>query len=133
MEACRSFRVARGCSSIDSILKFYRDGLGMNILGSFKGHAGYDGVMLGHSSLSYHLEFTVDHNHPNESVRAPNRESILVFYFHTEEQCIAIVDRMTSHGFNAVKPANPFWEGKSTCYEDCDGYHVIITSFSWED
>ena len=127
-----SLRVARACSSLDSHLAFYRDGLGMNVLGSFEGHAGYDGVMLGHDKLGFHLEFTVNRNNPNEQVRAPSSESLLVFYFPTKEQYETVVERMKSHGYQPVSPENPFWLNISTLFEDPDGYHVVLTDIQWK-
>jgi hypothetical protein len=40
-------RVARPTDRLDDVVRFYRDGLGLRIIGSFEGHAGYSGVMLG--------------------------------------------------------------------------------------
>jgi len=46
MEAVQ-FRIARPTNRLSEIVEFYTKGLGMEIIGSFSGHAGYDGVMLG--------------------------------------------------------------------------------------
>ncbi len=40
-------RVARPTDQMTEIIRFYRDGLGLEVLGSFEGHDGFDGVMLG--------------------------------------------------------------------------------------
>lgn len=40
-------RVARATDDLEALLRFYRDGLGLTVLGSFADHAGFDGVMLG--------------------------------------------------------------------------------------
>ena len=57
MEAVQ-FRIARPTNRLSEIVEFYTKGLGMEIIGSFYGHAGYDGVMLGMTDSKYHVEFT---------------------------------------------------------------------------
>ena len=39
-------RFARATDHLDDALRFYRDGLGLDVLGSFVDHEGFDGVML---------------------------------------------------------------------------------------
>ena len=51
-------RVARPTDHLEKVVRFYRDGLGLTVLSSFEGHAGYSGVMLGLPDEGYHLEFT---------------------------------------------------------------------------
>jgi hypothetical protein len=40
-------RIARPTARMEAVVRFYRDGLGLPILTTFSGHAGYSGVMLG--------------------------------------------------------------------------------------
>jgi len=51
-------RVARPTDNLVAVVKFYRDGLGFEVLYEFKDHDGFDGVMLGGKGAAYHLEFT---------------------------------------------------------------------------
>ena len=51
-------RIARPTDRLAEVVRFYRDALGLPQVGSFEGHAGYDGVMLGLPGRDYHLEFT---------------------------------------------------------------------------
>jgi hypothetical protein len=44
-------RVARPTDRLETIVKMYQDGLGLEILGSFEGHSGFDGVMLGNAGM----------------------------------------------------------------------------------
>ncbi len=71
-------RVARATDQMSEVVRFYCDGLGFEILGSFEDHAGFDGVMLGHAGSGYHLEFT--HRRGERAGRAPTEENLLVFY-----------------------------------------------------
>ncbi|MGH7826579.1 MAG: hypothetical protein ACREQ7_15580 [Candidatus Binatia bacterium] len=48
-------RVARSTDNLTQVLKFYRDGLGFEVLYEFHDHDGFDGVMLGHNGAAYHL------------------------------------------------------------------------------
>jgi catechol 2,3-dioxygenase-like lactoylglutathione lyase family enzyme len=124
-------RIARATDHLTEILRFYRDGLGLEVIGSFENHDGFDGVMLGHPRLQYHLEFTSQRGHP--AGVAPNKESLLVFYLPVDEEWQAAVDRMISHGYEAVKSLNPYWNVKGRTFEDVDGYRVVLQNASWPD
>jgi hypothetical protein len=51
-------RVARPSDDLAAVLRFYRDGLGLDVLYEFQDHEGFDGVMLEQKGSGYHLEFT---------------------------------------------------------------------------
>ena len=51
-------RVARHTERLDEVVAFYRDGLGLEEIGGFRDHDGYDGVFLGLPGTCAHLEFT---------------------------------------------------------------------------
>lgn len=58
-------RIARPTDRLEEVVRFYHEGLGLPVIASFQGHAGYDGVMLGLPGTTYHLEFTRhDHGKP---------------------------------------------------------------------
>ena len=56
-------RVARATDNLDAIRDMYRAGLELQVLGEFKDHQGFDGVILGHTDWRYHLEFTSKPGH----------------------------------------------------------------------
>jgi hypothetical protein len=60
-------RVARPTDDLDAVVQFYRDGLGFAVLSEFRGHDGFDGVMLGHASAAYHLEFARKAGHSDSA------------------------------------------------------------------
>jgi hypothetical protein len=74
------------------VVKFYRDGLGFQVLGAFTDHHGFDGVMLGQHGTAYHLEFTRNAGHA--ASRAPATENLLVFYLPNEAEWQAAVSRL---------------------------------------
>lgn len=118
------FRVARPTNNLKAVVAFYKEALGLKELGSFTGHDGYDGVMLGLPEEQYHLEFT---QHSNATpLPEPTRENLLVFYFDTPEKYHKAIQRMTDSGIQSVAPENPYWIGKSETYEDPDKWRVIL-------
>jgi catechol 2,3-dioxygenase-like lactoylglutathione lyase family enzyme len=122
-------RVARPSDNLPEILKFYRDGLGFELIDSFEGHHGFDGVMLGHAHLSYHLEFTHHRGHPVGKVRT--QENLLVFYLPEEDEWQQAVDRMIRNGYEPVTPYNPYWDVQGKTFEDADGCRVVLQRAAW--
>ncbi len=122
-------RVARATDHMDEIVRFYSEGLGFEIIGSFRDHDGFDGVMLGHRDSGYHLEFTKRHGHA--AGRAPGPENLLVFYVSREDDWAASVARMRGCGYLPVQPLNPYWGLHGETFEDADGYRVVLHRGPW--
>jgi catechol 2,3-dioxygenase-like lactoylglutathione lyase family enzyme len=122
-------RVARPTDHLAEVIRFYRDGLGFDLLGSFEDHEGFDGAMLGQPDWAYHLEFTCKRGHI--AGRAPSSDNLLVFYFPEEEAWGRAVQRMQGHGFSPVPSFNPYWDISGKTYEDPDGYHVVLQRGAW--
>lgn len=117
-------RIARPTDDLRSVVAFYRDALGFEVLGSFEDHEGFDGVMLGHREAGYHLEFTHHPSHPAGS--APTEEHLLVFYLPDREEWQRAVDDLERSGNRSVKSLNPYWDRQGKTYEDPDGYRVVL-------
>jgi catechol 2,3-dioxygenase-like lactoylglutathione lyase family enzyme len=123
------FRVARPTDDLDAVLRFYRDGIGLEVIASFENHVGFDGVMLGLPGAGYHLEFT---HHRGQLVgRAPTRDNLLVFYIPDLAAWQAAVERMRSHGYLPVPSYNPYWDERGATFEDPDGYRVVFQNAAW--
>ena len=122
-------RVARPTDNLSAVVKFYRDGLGFEVLYQFHDHDGFDGVMLGRKEGVYHLEFT--HKRGHTSGRAPTEDHLLVFYIPDEEEWRRVVHRLESHGYKAVKAFNPYWDKQGKTFEDPDGYRVVLQNARW--
>jgi len=122
-------RVTRPSDHFDEVVRFYTEGLNLSVLGSFKDHEGFDGVMLGVPGTSYHLEFTRKHGH--RAGRAPTEDNLLVFYLPDKQAWQAAVDRMTASGYKAVTSYNPYWDQNGCTYEDPDGYRVVLQNSAW--
>ncbi|UPL49412.1 VOC family protein [Hymenobacter sublimis] len=122
-------RVARPTDQLAAVVRFYRDGLGLRELGSFAGHEGFDGVMLGHPQAPYHLEFT---SQPGHLIgRAPTADHLLVFYLPDRLEWQLAVDRLQAQGYSSVPAANPYWDKLGLTFEDPDGYRVVLQQAAW--
>jgi catechol 2,3-dioxygenase-like lactoylglutathione lyase family enzyme len=129
MSGAPSLRIARPCDDLEALVPFYRDGLGLVILGSFENHDGFDGMMFGRPDASYHFEFTHSHGHP--AGRAPTQDNLVVFYFPDQTAWSAAVTRMRTAGFEPVASFNPYWDRQGVTFEDPDGYRVVLQNDCW--
>lgn len=123
-------RVARPTDNLAAVVAFYRDGLGLAVLGAFEEHAGFDGVMLGQPGAPYHLEFT--HQRGHTVGRAPTPDNLLVFYLPDRAAWEAAVQRLRTQGHAPVPSFNPYWDLHGQTFEDPDGYRVVLTNRAWE-
>ena len=90
----------------------------------FRGHAGYDGVMLGLPGTAYHLEFThQEHGSPGTASSADN---LLVFSIPNAAAVAALADRLAALGYPAVLPENPYWREQGVTIENPDGWRVVL-------
>ncbi len=118
-------RVARPTDRLEAVVAFYRDGLGLPVIDSFEGHAGYSGVMLGLPGTSYHLEFT--HHEAGSDCPAPSKDNLLVLYLSERTAIERLVDRLRTRGYPGVPPENPYWSlERSVTIEDPDGWRVVL-------
>lgn len=130
MLASTKLRVARPTDDLDSVISFYRDGLGLQVLFRFENHQGFDGVMLGAPGAAYHLEFT--HAHGHAAGRAPTEDNLLVFYLPDRAEWQAAVDRMIRAGHAPVPAFNPYWDRDGATFEDPDGYRIVLQNAGWD-
>jgi hypothetical protein len=119
-------RIARPTDKLNEVVRFYSEGLGLEVLGSFHGHAGYSGVMLGLPGREYHLEFT--QHEKGSPCPAPTRDNLLVLYIPDMRAIEEIKVRLGSLGFHPVPPENPFWQEKSVTIADPDGWRVVLVN-----
>lgn len=122
-------RVARPTDQLEACVAFYKDALGLDELGAFADHDGFDGVMLGHPDQPWHLELTRKAGH--EAGRAPSPEHLLVLYIPDPNAFDAAVARVRSHGHEPVRAFNPYWDRAGVTFEDPDGYRVVLCNSDW--
>ena len=122
-------RVARPTDNLAAVLRFYRDGLGFELLAEFKDHDGFDGAMLGRRGAAFQLEFTRKAGH--KAGRAPTEDNLLVFYLPDAAAWKLAVSRLEGAGHRAVKAFNPYWDRRGRTFEDPDGYRVVLQNAAW--
>jgi hypothetical protein len=108
----------------------YCCGLGLQVLGSFEDHEGFDGVMLGTAGAGYHFEFTCAKGHAVQPTPTP--EDLIVLYMPSEREWTDACGRMAGAGFRRIASFNPYWEIRGRTYEDCDGYRIVLQHAAWE-
>lgn len=118
------FRIARPTKQLAAIKKFYTEGLGLPVIGEFKGHQGYDGVMIGLPDNRHHLEFT--QTVFDTEILTPAKDNLLVFYYDNTDEYEKANMRLQEMNCFPVKPENPYWEGKSETYEDPDKWRIVL-------
>jgi catechol 2,3-dioxygenase-like lactoylglutathione lyase family enzyme len=118
-------RFARPTDKLDEVVAFYRDGLGLPVLGGFEDHAGYDGVFVDLPGTGAHLEFTT---HTGGSpCPAPTLDNLLVIYTDDASGPVEYAERLREFGVEPVEPENPYWSGVGALtFEDPDGWRVVI-------
>lgn len=123
--AVHQVRVARPTDRLEAVTAFYVDGLGLERLGGFEGHAGYDGVFVGLPGAPYHLEFT--HHVDGSPGESPSAENLLVLYLGSADAVLATVRRLHAIGYEPVEAENPYWEGiGAVTIPDPDGWRVVL-------
>jgi len=60
-------RIARHTDRLDDAVAFYRDGIGLPVVGGFRDHDGYDGAFLTIPGTGAHLELTAGGSGPPNS------------------------------------------------------------------
>ncbi|MGP1908402.1 VOC family protein [Metabacillus sp. JX24] len=117
-------RIARPTNKLKEIVRFYGEGLGLKQIGQFQNHEGYDGVMFGIPDASYHLEFT--QHIEGSPCPAPTKDNLLVFYIPVQDEIQLLHSRLTTMGYKAVEPENPYWKESGVTIEDPDGWRIVL-------
>jgi hypothetical protein len=123
-------RIARPVGDLARSAEMYRRGLGLEILGSFEDHEGFDGVMLGRAGAPYHFELTRCREHPIEP--APTAEDLVVLYIPDEGEWRAACEAMLAAGFLRVASFNPYWDVRGRTFVDPDGYRTVLERAAWK-
>jgi len=122
-------RVARPTDQLAAVVKFYREGLGFEVLYEFQDHDGFDGVMLGHKGAGYHLEFTRKRGH--DAGKVPSQDNLLVFYIPDRTDWEKAAQRLEQVGYPPVPSFNPYWDIQGKTFEDPDGYRIVLQNATW--
>jgi catechol 2,3-dioxygenase-like lactoylglutathione lyase family enzyme len=118
-------RIARRTDRLDEVVRFYRDGLGFEVIGKFADHDGYDGYMLALPGRRDHLEFTS--HREGSPCPAPTRDNLLVLYLPEIADITALTERLSALGYRPVETENPYWATRNALtFADPDGWRVVL-------
>jgi uncharacterized glyoxalase superfamily protein PhnB len=117
------FRVARHTKDLVPIIGFYQQVLGLENLGSFNGHNGYDGVFLGLPGLHWHLEFTQGGDDPSHK---PDDDDLLVFYATDREHFEKLLNNIRQSGIEELPAKNSYWNHHGVTIADPDGFRIVV-------
>lgn len=117
------FRYARHTNDLDAIVDFYQNVIGLDKLGGFTDHNGYDGVFLGFANQDWHLEFTQSNTKANHH---PDRDDLMVLYLDNNDQRQTIIDKAEQAGIMPVTSQNPYWNDQGIELIDPDGFGVML-------
>jgi catechol 2,3-dioxygenase-like lactoylglutathione lyase family enzyme len=119
-----TFRFARHTNNLEQLKSFYCNVLGLEILGGFENHNGYDGVFIGKPNENWHIEFT-----QSEEVVSFNfgEEDILVFYPNNKMEYELIVQNLKLHHIEILQAKNSYWNDNGILILDPDGYRIVIS------
>jgi catechol 2,3-dioxygenase-like lactoylglutathione lyase family enzyme len=124
-------RIARPVSNLHRAQAMYCHGLGLQVIGRFEDHDGFDGIMLGLAGATYHFEFTHCPSHP--ITPSPTPEDLAVFYIPMPVEWNRACANMLTAGFKQVAPFNPYWDRRGRTFEDFDGYRVVLQNAEWSN
>ena len=121
-------RIARPTADMDAAVRFWAEGLGMELHGRQPGHHGTleELAFLGWENGSWHLEIVRD----PEIVPTPTDEDLIVLYLEgpVDEALIARIERA---GGTRVAARNPYWDEHGVMFSDPDGYLLVLSTRSW--
>ena len=118
------FRYARHTTNLEKIKNFYTQILGLEILGTFENHNGYDGIFLGKQNQNWHLEFTVSNEIPD---RIFDEDDLLVFYPEKLKDYLLILEQISKKNIPTFEPKNPYWKENGILIKDPDNFGIIIS------
>ena len=118
-------RNARHTNDLKSLVEFYTNIIGLEVLFSFENHNGYTGVMIGKPNQDWHLEFTVSEDEADHKFDA---DDVLVFYPTELSKYEAIIDMIEKNNIKKIKAKNPYWDDNGVMIADPDGFGVIVSN-----
>lgn len=114
----------RPTADLSRLLRFYRDGLGLQVLYQFGEADDPAGAMLGLPGVAYHLELLKVSDHTSGP---PSKHNVLVLHIPDRAQRDAMAEGLRALGCSPAQPANPWWSDRGVVFEDPDGWPVVLS------
>lgn len=118
-----TLRIARHTTDLLKMEIFYTRIIGLQKLGSFQNHNGYDGIFLGHQQQDWHLEFTSSDDAPDNRF---DDDDCLVLYVYSQLEFAEIKNSMVMQNITLIEPKNPYWKENGLMIADPDGYKIVF-------
>ena len=119
-----NLRIARHTKNLKNALDFYVDIIGLEKIGGFENHNGYDGIFIGKKNLAWHLEFTTSSENPNHFF---DDDDIIVFYPESKDEFENIIKKFKEKNIEILKAKNPYWNVNGFLVKDFDNQNVAIS------
>lgn len=119
-----TFRYARHTNNLEQLKSFYIEILGLELLGGFENHDGYDGAFIGKQDENWHLEFTQSNEVPNHTF---DDDDLLVFYPNSKLEFELLKEKLEHHSVQFVTSKNPYWNENGIQFLDPDGFGIVIS------
>jgi GNAT superfamily N-acetyltransferase len=117
-------RFAHASANYEETIAFYRDIVGVPVIGSFAGSFGEDGTILGFADTAVQLEIV--------RAKAGDRPAAgefdqVVFYLDNPAAVVAATDPLRAVGLTAKAKPHPYWAANGALtFQDPDGRDVVF-------
>ena len=118
-----NIRIARHTNQLERMLHFYQQIIGLEKLGSFSNHEGYDGVFLGIPGVPWHLEFTTS---STAAEHHEDEDDFLVFYVKDQNEFDQFLQKFKDKNIPLLKAKNPYWNKYGIVIKDPDNFKIIV-------
>jgi catechol 2,3-dioxygenase-like lactoylglutathione lyase family enzyme len=125
-----ALRFARSSSNYDQTIPFYRDVLGLPVVGEFADSFGEDGTIFGLPDTHIQLEIVRAHG----GVRADDPLDMLVFYLPGAAAVTAATAPLRAAGVPSDPTPHPYWVARGgIVHVDPDGRRVVFAPWIYGD
>ena len=121
-----ALRVVRSSVHYDETIEFYRDLVGLPILGECGGSYGEDGTIFGLPAVATHLEIVRSH----DATQSVDEFDQLVLYLRDQAAVDDATEKLLANGVRPEPEQHPYWEENGgTTFRDPDGRGIIFVSW----